>query len=718
MHDDFDEFDDPDLYSATTGADSAESNSDELLQDEKLGKAAEANWAAYIRARDSGHMDWVACADRYDEFYQCEQWSSEDVAALDEENRPHLTINKVLPTINALVGEQTQRRADIQFKPKKNGEAAFALTKLSMAVDDANQVEWKETEVFTDGCITDRGYYQALINTDHNIIGDVDIKVLNPRQVLPDPTASDYDPAQWREWIYIDWVSMDEITATYGEKAAATVRDVASAEPGTYGYDSIMLESHRFGTDNPISRYQISAGDDEGKYIKKIRLIRREHKRHERIPHFLDMQSGDLRPVPNTWEPERVEAFAAKTGLTVIMRTVQQIYVTVSADRTALHHSRSPYATFSLIPYYPYFRRGKPMGVVRNIISPQEQLNKMESQELHIVNTTANSGWMVEQGSLTNMTSDDLTERGAKTGLVIEYAPDRNAPTKIQPNTVPTGIDRLAGKADAHIREISSINSSMIGEASPELSGVALRFNQSRGALQLAGPMDNLKRTRYLLARKKLELFQQFYTEERIVRYIDMTDPFNPDQELTVNQVTAAGEIVNDITLGEYEITVGIGQAQDVFEESQFAAAVEMRNAGIMIPDDVVIEASPLQRKHEIADRVREMSGMGEPTEEQMMMAKFQQEVQMQMQILDIEQKQAELAKLEAEAELARAKAYKEGNTDARLLEQLEEKIQEKREELQLRTNLAQMSNQMKMSLTEKNNEAKLLQTLISKQGK
>ena len=59
--------------------------------------------------------------------------------------------------------------------------------------------------------------------------------------------------------------------------------------------------------------------------------------------------------------------------------------------------------------------------MVRNLISPQEQLNKISSQELHIVNTTANSGWIVESGSLTGMTADDLEEHGAETGLVLEY---------------------------------------------------------------------------------------------------------------------------------------------------------------------------------------------------------------------------------------------------------------------------------------------------------
>ena len=226
--------------------------------------------------------------------------------------------------------------------------------------------------------------------------------------------------------------------------------------------------------------------------------------------------------------------------------------------------------------------------------------------------------------------------------------------------------------------------------------------------------MDNLHRTRYLLARKKLELFQQFYTEERVIRYTDMTDPFNPDQEVIINQINDAGEIINNITIGEYDIVVGITQAQDTYSDTQFAAAVEMRNAGIFIPDDVVIEASPLQKRQEIAERVRQQMGSREPSPEEMAMAQFQNNYAVQMQMLELAKAEKELETMEAERQLTLAKAQKESTEDSRLLEQLEQKIQGKREELNLRRELARMTNSTKLTLASRNNDAKLVERLVS----
>ena len=85
---------------------------------------------------------------------------------------------------------------------------------------------------------------------------------------------------------------------------------------------------------------------------------------------------------------------------------------------------------------------------------------------------------MVESGSLVGMTSDDLEEHGAETGLVVEYNRGSTPPTKIQPNQIPTGLDRISQKAALNIKTISGINDSMLGSDSAEVSG--LRSRRSR----------------------------------------------------------------------------------------------------------------------------------------------------------------------------------------------------------------------------------------------
>ena len=54
-------------------------------------------------------------------FYVGNQWEPADIAKLDAEKRPHLTINLVLPIINLLAGIQRQGKQDITVVARKGG---------------------------------------------------------------------------------------------------------------------------------------------------------------------------------------------------------------------------------------------------------------------------------------------------------------------------------------------------------------------------------------------------------------------------------------------------------------------------------------------------------------------------------------------------------------------------------------------------------------------
>ncbi|SVC08178.1 uncharacterized protein METZ01_LOCUS261032, partial [marine metagenome] len=85
-------------------------------------------------------------AKKCDAFYRGDQWDEQDLAALEAEGRPALTINTILPTINTVLGEQATRRADIKFKPRRNAdnEVATILNKLFMQISDNNRLDWVE----------------------------------------------------------------------------------------------------------------------------------------------------------------------------------------------------------------------------------------------------------------------------------------------------------------------------------------------------------------------------------------------------------------------------------------------------------------------------------------------------------------------------------------------------------------------------------------------
>jgi hypothetical protein len=321
---------------------------------------------------------------------------------------------------------------------------------------------------------------------------------------------------------------------------------------------------------------------------------------------------------------------------------------------------------------------------------------------------------MVESGSLVGMTADDLEEHGAETGLVIEYARGTNAPAKIQANQIPTGLDRIAQKAALNIKTISGINDSMMGTDSAEVSGVAIQAKQNRGAVMIQVPLDNLAKTRQYLAEKILNLIQTFYTEERVVQVTKDDDPLQPREPMVLNFETPEGDIINNLTLGEYDVIVSSAPARDSFDETQFAEALSLRQAGVAIPDDAIVGYSHLMKKEELAKRIRVMTGQEPPTPEQAQAIQAQQMLQMQNLQLETMKLQAEVEKLQTESavNVAKVQEVAQVNPQVRMAE-LQAKIQMNQEQLELRRELSAATNDIRVGQSETSAATKIATTAM-----
>jgi len=684
---------------------------------------ASKQWDRYVRARDNGHLEYIELAKKCDAYYRGDQWDESDVAQLDAEGRPALTINTILPTVNTVLGEQSTRRADVQFKPRRGGEAEVAntLTKLYMQIADNNKLDWIEQQVFSDGLIMDgRGFFDARMDFSDHVEGEIRITAKDPLDILIDPDAKDHDPKTWNEVFETKWMTLDEIEELYGKKKAEELRFIAENGNG-FGRDSIEYEENRFGDLDSTDDYLGAAppADEEYRNVKTLRVIERQHKRMNRVDCFVDPMTGDTRDAPESWSDSKLKKFAKQYGLDVISKVKRKVRWTVTCDKVVLHDDWSPYNDLTIVPYFAYFRRGRPFGMVRNLLSPQEQLNKIASQELHIVNTTANSGWMVESGSLVGMSSDDLEEHGAETGLVLEYNRGSTPPTKIAPNQIPTGLDRISQKAALNIKTISGINDSMLGSDSAEVSGVAIQAKQNRGAIMIQVPLDNLRKTRQYLAEKILDLVQSFYTEQRIIQVTNEEDPLQPREPMVINQMTPEGQIINDLTIGEYDVVIASAPARDSFDEVQFAEALNLRQVGVQIPDDAIIEYSHLAKKGELAKRIRTLTGQEPPTPEQAEIMAMQQQAAMQQLQLEIAKLEAEVRKLQTEAAVNIAKVQDMAEIDPQVrMAELQGQLQMKEQELGLRRELADMTNQVRKDQSDTNAATRIAATAMQTAAK
>lgn len=609
-------------------------------------------WYRFRYMSERGHYKFLEKADKCDKFFLGLQWDEKDLNALQLQRRPAMTINKIMSTLSTIMGEQIYNRNEVLFRPSTgaNPATAEALTKVWMQIAQNNQLNWVRSDVFADGIIRSRGFYDVRLDFNDALRGEVRIKHQNSKNVVIDPDAEEYDPDMWMDCFITKWLTYQDIATLYNEDDAEYLKD-RGMSTFPFAYDSIERHRDRFAGNTLLSNYY-GNNDKEG-VRRNIRVLERQYRVLGNRKHFVDTVTGDMRPVPDGWGRDKIANALQLAGgqVSVIKKKVKRVKWLVTADHVVLHDDFSPYNHFTLVPYFPHFRHGHTSGIVEHLIDPQEVLNKVTSQELHVVNTTANSGWKLKTGALKNMTIDELEQNGARTGLVLELD-DINAAEKIQPNQTPTGLDRISYKAEEHIKVISNVSDSMQGFDRGDVAAKAIAYKQQRGSVNLTKILDNLERTDFLLARNVLDLVQNYYTEERIIN-ITHDDVMKEPEVITVNQYNPETmEIANDLTIGEYDIVITSTPYRASMEDSQFEQARALRELGVPIPDAVLIENSRLMRRAEI---VKQMAGDQESPE-----ALAAKELQLRDAQATVAEKEAGVQKTIADTELQHARAQKE----------------------------------------------------------
>lgn len=658
-------------------------------------QVAREQWSRYIYSRDTGHREFIAKANKCEDFFAGNQWDPAVVRKLAAAKRPTLTINTVLSTLSSIFGEQIDLATEIAFKPRYNAppENADILTKVFRCISDDNQLTWLREEVFADGCITSRGYYDTRLKFEHNRAGEVTISKLNPRAVLPDPDGNDYDPDTWSDVIVTSWMSPDDIEIMFNKPDADALR-ARGESVFPQGFDSLDTGNDRFGG-NVFAH--VNATESMAKTMKCVRVVDRQHRKLSKVKMFIDPRTGDKMQVPVEWDEEKIRMAVSQGQLIIADELIKRVRWTITAEDYVLHDDWSPFKRLTIVPFFPHFRYGRTVGVVEGLIDPQELLNKALSQELHVVNTMANSGWIVKKGALLNMEIDELEERGAETGLIIEVANDVTKDiAKITSNSIPQGLDRLSFKAEAYVKLVSNRGNNQLGMTRPDQSGKLTEASNAAADVTLRKVMRNLERTDFMLARNILELVQNYYTDTRIMHIIT-DDLTGQTEEININLPDpATGEVLNDLSLGTYTTVITSQKARRTLEESEMAEAVQMRELGIMIPDRFMIENSNLRKKGDI---IKAMDAEAQSPEGQV-----RKQAEVLTHQLTVANLKGEAANLEAQAAQHRAKT---ALTTAQAITEAKGEPGEQ-EKAQAEMAIKQQEHEQKMTQNQEQHEQKL----------
>lgn len=493
------------------------------------------------RSFRSSHQDGISATEESMNYFLGDQWSNADKRALDKKRLPRLTKNLILPVINRIVGMEISNETDLAVKPTEGGvdEVAWAMTRLNYYFKERGDLNFRLSKMFLLGLVGEMGsYIRPYYTTLHDPLGEIKFNLISGFNVLPDPMRQEYDVDSGKRLIYTTWWTKGDALLRFPDKR----KDIENLQEYSSRFMGLLNRTTGKVTDLVQLKDKTELG---GRY----RVIEMWEKRQTRERLFFDpFSERHFRPKSAREAAEIRFSFPDAIEREMI-RTVMWLTITMS-DSVLLYDGPAPIQgnRFPFIGYYPYFLDGDFMGVVHNLKGYQAEHNKRSSSILHILMSTANSGWMARKNSIDK---EMLEEYGSGLNNVLWW--NTEPPEKIQPNQLPSGLVYTDEQAKAGIYETSGVTPNLLGRAEHSReSGALYERRVDEGLLGLQQVFSNYQHTKRILGRYLIWMYQNVLTPERVNSILaEERDP----QRGPINE-KAVAEITGNMKLGKYDVIV------------------------------------------------------------------------------------------------------------------------------------------------------------------
>lgn len=564
----------------------------------------------YWRIARNGWGPWNRKAKQAYKYYLGDQWKSEDRQSLEDQSRPALTINKIKPILRLISGMQRQNRQDLIVRARKGGSVLLGslLTDILKMYYDISYADWQTSFQFFDGSICGKGWLAIDVDYTQDIInGDLLLTRENPLMIWEDPYSARYDLSDAKFIFRTYWNDKDELK----KKFPKVKRDIESLEhlPDSDKANLLSDGDEEKEMDDYVNDQNIGEQMD----ISTERYLVKEcwHREYQHQKFLVDLFSRDIIPAHDTPDKklEKIVS-AAPQRLRVVERIVPVLnLITTIGKEVVLQDVKDPFNgvfDWPLVRYaddWVYAEKQHCRGEVEDLIDPQNELNKRRSQALHHLNTSANSGWIIDVNALDAKMQRKLEDMGSKPGIVI-IKKQNHTVQKIEPSRLSDGHLTLSDLSGKDMKEISNVNPDLLG-FNPEggqdaLSGVAIARRQQQGVIGLEPVFDNFQFTQRILGNTILE-------------HIRKTDVIDPQEILNLADPEKYGEKMAELAYeiknrskGRYSVSLSESNSSPTTRMANFQTMIDALKSGVPIPPDMLIQASDWPFKDALLARLAE----------------------------------------------------------------------------------------------------------------
>jgi len=534
---------------------------------------------------------YYACAYRDLRSYAGDNWTQVEKTSLEQQKRMVLELNKIRRVVNLYSGYERENRLSTVCAPIEDSDedTADIFSDIMLYVYDKGDAHHVISEAFEHSLKTGLAIVGIYVDySKDKVNGDIKFYWKPFNALMLDPyftkrDLSDCDQASTRDLLSREQVKcmLPWVDPSIIDNIPTGIRDNKYQYLGIYRqYNSTYIAKNLLTYD----QYWVRVNKPQ-KYL-------------------VDLETGVTQEWNGTPEEEEKirEAIRQNESVQIINSYKRTVELNIIVGGRLLYSGPDPTGLdcFPFIPIIAYFEplidtyELKIQGIVRSIRDAQRQYNRRHSQIIDLMESVINTGWISKNGAVVDPTM--LLQSGQSRNVVLNDGFDVNADIReINAPQVPPGYLQYQDIIDKNIMEIPGGSEELLGISSTgdsQVSGRLAEVRASNGLKGNRGLYDNLEQSLKWLGQIVLKAIQINFTPGKVWR-ITKRDP-TPE--------FFSGEF------GQYDSVI----KQAILTQTQKAAyyyqLLQLREIGIAIPDDEIVDAAPLQGKIRLRQKMAEIA--------------------------------------------------------------------------------------------------------------
>lgn len=644
----------------------------EELKDTALPREQVENFLWEVRQQPA----WRREADKCCDYYDGNQLSPETVERLKERGQPPLMSNLIKPTIDTVLGMEAKTRTDWRVRPEDDDIATDDLAEALSVKLKHSEVESRADRACSDAYAAQLkaglGFVEVARESDP-FKPPYRVKAIHRREIYWDWRAEQYDLSDARYLIRRRWLDLDNAIGMMPQYANLFRMSCG----GWAGFDPLREQDTRLVQSWEIERdTRLEATDWRDTTAQRVCLYEIWYRKWVR-GHVMTLPNGQTIEVD--FNNPRHNAAIVSGMVQVRQATFQKVRLAWYCGPHFLYDIPSPHK-HGYFPYVPFFGyredlTGVPYGLVRAMMSPQDEINARKSKMLW----SLNSRRVIADSDAVKDHNAAAKEAGRPDAYIVLDA--NRKPTsqfRVEPGgDLATQQFQVMQESKQEIAEASGIHKAMQGQQSGASSGLAINSLVEQGLNTLGEINDNYRFARRMVGEMLFSLIQQDLTgvptrvtvgEGNAARVIMLNMP-------AVDPQTGERTVINDVSRVRAKIVLDDIPSTPTFRMQQLQMLTEVTKSlppqaqGLII--DFVVAATDLPGREKIVDRLRKGLQLPDDSQEgqqaQAAAAQQQQAIQQQQIALEMQEKQAKIDQMRAATAKTIAEMRAAGQGDSAL---------------------------------------------------